>query len=104
VSPIEPGVRNQCVHNCSLHFAELLDYDAQTKAEKMITQGWSTDTSGYFDDNLMNRGWMKRRSMFLESSKALTEVFSESPVPLMGALISDFQSFKNGNRFLSLAL
>jgi hypothetical protein len=75
---------------CSL--SELFDYDAVTKQEKMLAQGWNTDTNGKLNSKDGNIGWLRRRNLFLESATSSSEVFTATPVPLIGSLITDFQT------------
>jgi hypothetical protein len=68
----------------------------------MLLQGWSTDTVGKFDSPDGNIGWYKRRNLFLESATTTEEVFSNTPIPLIGRLVTDFQSLdKEGKSFLT---
>jgi hypothetical protein len=96
VSPL-PSAHLLCLqHFAIVCLSELLDYDLLTKSDKMLPQGWSTDTTGKLDSRDGNIGWFRRRNLFLESSSSTEEVFTRTPVPLVGALITDFQSFSNG--------
>lgn len=66
------------------------------KSEKMIIQGWSTDTCKFMNNHAKNAGFVKRRALFLKTSEGTSDTFSELAIPIIGALNTDFQTVTTG--------
>jgi len=60
----------------------------------MDRQGWSGDSTGRFNSPTENAGFIKRRTLFLESKNTTTEVYTDKTVALFGVLNTNFQTIK----------
>lgn len=79
------------------------------KGTGLKLQGFTMDTSGYFE-NYANQGLQARREWFLESvekparGQPMKEVFRSESVPFIGALCTDFRDLETGNFPCKLAI